>query len=219
MKINICKVIFNDLSLTPRYGEKLRGYLGNKYKEIDLLHNHNEAGFIYRYPLVQYKVIDGIPMIIGINQATNIIARIGIDDDEFIFDDQKYQAFQKKIVKYELEFGVTDDYIEYKFISPWISLNQSNIKKYKDYTNIDKEEMLKKILIGNLLSVSKGLNYTVDKKINAWINLKEMEVMIKGIRHIAFKGNFKVNFNIPDNLGIGKSVSRGFGTVKRGNYI
>jgi hypothetical protein len=215
LKINICKVKFDDLNLTPRYGEKLRGYLGNKYKEIDLLHNHDQDKFIYRYPLVQYKVTDNIPMMIGINEAANIVAKIGIDDDEFILDNKKYDSFQKQIIKSELEFGTTDDYVEYEFTSPWIALNQMNINKYKKYNNVEKEEMLKKIIIGNIISLSKGLNYTVDKKISTWINFYEIKVMLKGIKHIAFKGNFKVNFNIPDYLGIGKSVSRGFGTIKR----
>lgn len=214
MKIDICKVKFKDLNLTPRYGEKLRGYLGNKYKEINLLHNHEGNKFIYRYPLVQYKVIDNIPMIIGMNEATNIVGNIGVNDDEFIFDNKKFDSFQKEILKYEFDFGVTDDYIEYKFKSPWIALNQNNIKNYEKYNSIDKEEMLKRILIGNIISLSKGLNYTVDKKINVWINLKEIEVMLKGIKHIGFKGNIKVNFKIPNYLGIGKSVSRGFGTIK-----
>ena len=38
---------------------------------------------------------------------------------------------------------------------------------------------------------------------------------MKGISHIAFSGRFKVNFYIPSYLGIGKSVSKGFGTIKR----
>ncbi len=32
---------------------------------------------------------------------------------------------------------------------------------------------------------------------------------------LGFLGTFSVNFEIPDYWGIGKSVSRGFGTVKR----
>lgn len=32
---------------------------------------------------------------------------------------------------------------------------------------------------------------------------------------LSFLGTFSVNFEIPDYWGIGKSVSRGFGTVKR----
>ena len=35
------------------------------------------------------------------------------------------------------------------------------------------------------------------------------------ITHVGFVGKFKVNFKIPDYLGLGKSVSRGFGTIKK----
>ena len=32
---------------------------------------------------------------------------------------------------------------------------------------------------------------------------------------LGFVGSFRVNFQIPNHAGIGKSVSRGFGTVER----
>lgn len=215
MKINICKVTFKDLKLPPRYSEKIRGYLANKYSENNLLHNHAGDKYIYRYPLVQYKVLSDIPIIIGINEAIDIVANIGIKDDELVLDGVEYDTFQKEIIKSSLEFGGTDDYIEYRFINPWIALNQNNCDKYNKSNNIEREEMLKRILIGNIMSMAKGFKYTVSDRINCWINLKEKEVMLKGIRHIGFLGEFKVNFNIPDYLGLGKSVSRGFGTVER----
>lgn len=37
----------------------------------------------------------------------------------------------------------------------------------------------------------------------------------KGNKFIGFMGNFKVNFELPDYIGLGKGVSRGFGTVRR----
>jgi len=45
------------------------------------------------------------------------------------------------------------------------------------------------------------------------INLLECNVSLKGVAMMGFKGSFAVNFNLPDYIGIGKSVSRGFGTV------
>lgn len=214
MKLDICKVIFEDIKLSPRYSEKIRGYLGNKYIENNLLHNHVEDKFIYRYPLVQYKVISEVPVIMGINKGADIVANIGIMDDELVLDGIEYNTFQKKIVKSKFDFGCTEDYINYKFITPWIALNQKNSEVYKNGNKMEQEGILKKILIGNIISMSKGLEYTVNNKINCWINLKEKEVMLKGIKHIGFIGEFKINFNIPDHLGIGKSVSRGFGTVR-----
>jgi hypothetical protein len=215
LNLEICRVTFEDLKLGARFGEKIRGYLGEKYKEINLLHNHDGDNFIYRYPMVQYKVIGNNPMIIGVNEASNLVANIGINDDEFILDKTKYETFQKEIKKDIQNFGTEIDYIEYKFLTPWIAINQKNNYEYKNATKMEQENILKKILIGNIISMSKGLNYTVDKKLDCWINLKEIEVALKGVKHRGFLGEFKVNFVIPNYFGIGKSVSRGFGTVLR----
>ncbi|MBC7362911.1 MAG: CRISPR-associated endonuclease Cas6, partial [Candidatus Aminicenantes bacterium] len=69
---------------------------------------------------------------------------------------------------------------------------------------------------GNILSMSKSLGYTVTEPIRAEIkNFKEVSAKLKDVPMIGFLGTFSVNFEIPDYWGIGKSVSRGFGTVKK----
>jgi len=45
--------------------------------------------------------------------------------------------------------------------------------------------------------------------------LKEIKVNLKGKSMTAFTGIFKTNFYLPDYLGIGKSVSRGFESIRR----
>ena len=215
MNIDICKLELQNIDLKPRDSEKIRGYLGNKYIENDILHNHTQDNFIDRNPMVQYNIIDKTAMIIGIGKASNLVANIGIIEDKILIDDKLINIYEKSILRLNQNYGCKDDYIEYKFITPWIALNQNNISKYKNSNNVDKEEILKKILVGNIISMSKGLDYTVKEKIHCWINLKEKEVIIKGIKHIGFVGEFKVNFDIPDYLGLGKSVSKGFGTIKK----
>ena len=42
-----------------------------------------------------------------------------------------------------------------------------------------------------------------------------MQTGLKGVPMLGFVGTFRVNFAIPEHAGIGKSVSRGFGTVER----
>ena len=76
--------------------------------------------------------------------------------------------------------------------------------------------LLEKILVGNIISMSKGLGYTVPGPIEVNIlKLREVNTSLKGNPMLGFMGEFEVNFEIPDYLGIGKSVSRGFGTVKK----
>ena len=215
MNLNVCRLELLNVKMKPRDSEKIRGYLGNKYEELDILHNHKEEKFIYRYPKVQYKVINEKPIIIGIDEGANVITDIGIKDDEVVIGEKSISTFEKKISISNDEYGVTKDYIKYKFLSPWIALNQKNINNYMNSSEMEKEEILKKILIGNIISMSKGLNYTVEDQVKCWINLDKVQVKIKDIKHIGFVGEFKVNFNIPDYFGIGKNVSKGFGTIKK----
>lgn len=67
----------NHIRLKPSQIHKLRGYVGNLFNEYDLIHNHNsETGKpIYRYPLVQFKLIDKIPAIIAVTDRAVQIYR------------------------------------------------------------------------------------------------------------------------------------------------
>ena len=124
------------------------------------------------------------------------------------------------LVRYDIEEEVITEkfkgqIIKYKFITPWLALNQNNIKKYTAADLIEKEEILKRVLIGNILSFSKGMDYTVDETIIVKLDLNQIDVKFKQKDMLAFIGEFFINFEIPDNFAIGKGISRGFGTVKK----
>jgi hypothetical protein len=113
------------------------------------------------------------------------------------------------------EYGICKDLIEYKFLSPWMALNQSNYKGYMESDQESKNNVLKKILIGNILSMSKKMDYRVEEELKVYLKLNPITVNFKNNEMVAFTGEFLINFIIPDFLGIGKSVARGFGTVER----
>lgn len=215
MDKNYTRVEFENLDLKTREAVKIRGYFANKYKENELAHNHRGDKFIYKYPEVQYKVIDGTPMVCGIDEGAKFVTNLGLDTNTINIEGRNFEIFQKKIVKEKKEFSVTDRYIEYKFLTPWIALNQNNSKAYEKANEMEKEEMMKKILVANILSMAKGLNYNVEKQIYSWIDLDSLYVNFKNLKMKAFVGRIKVNFIIPDYLGLGKSVARGFGTIKQ----
>lgn len=134
--------------------------------------------------------------------------------DTLRLGDSEYKVFERGITIKEQEFGVSDKFHKYEFLTPWFALNQKNFGDYMKLNPGERKEKLRKIMIGNIISMSKGLNYTVDKEIKLDAKLRQIRSSFKGREITAFKGNFTVNFNIPSLLGIGKSVSRGFGTVK-----
>ena len=212
-------LLLNNINLRPSQIHKFRGFVGNAFKEHDLIHNHDEKGNpIYRYPLIQFKLIDRTPAIIAItDRAVSIFAEIFMKLDKIIIEDTLIPVFEKDLKVEEVEFGYSDEIFMYEFVSPWIGLNQSNFKKYNDAGNNDKEQMLKRIMTGNILSMAKHLDcwLSQDQKIKIDHKLKEIKVNLKGKSMTAFNGIFKTNFYLPDYMGIGKSVSRGFGAVRR----
>ncbi|MEW5819872.1 MAG: CRISPR-associated endonuclease Cas6 [Cyanobacteriota bacterium] len=217
VKLGVLKL--DNINLNRGETHLLRGYLGNLFKEYDLVHNHNtETGKeIYRYPLIQYKVLDNKPTIIAIGgEAIDVLTKMLIKTKEINIKGLIIPVYEKNFTILEQNYGCSDELITYEFINPWIGLNQQNYIKYKTLQDVaDKEELINKCLIGNIMSISKYLNYTVQNKLEAKNNLKEHAVILKGNNVLGFKGYFKTNFKLPDYIGLGKSVSRGYGCIKK----
>lgn len=195
---------------------KVRGYVGNEFKQYPLLHNHyGENKYLFSYPLVQYKIIDGNVLILGIEEGVDILKIISNDLHELKLD-KTYRISEKIIYEKEYDVKPSSEEHHYRFIVPWIALNQNNYDKFnktKDWK--DKKYLLNKILVGNILSMSKGLGIVVNKRLYAKSNYEIKKIKYKSVILNAFIGEFKVHYDIPDYFGLGKGVSHGFGTVKK----
>lgn len=213
-------LIFNFVCDEPIKGtaDKLRGYFANKFEEYTLIHHHlNNKELLYKSPLIQYKILDGKPFVIGINKGADILQKIHEDIECLKIGDAEYQIKDKNIILKTDCFGMIDNDNAYSFLTPWLALNEKNYEQYQMLGGWQKKKaLLEKILIGNIISMSKSLGYTVSEPIKANIaHLREVPTSLKGTPMLGFLGTFSVNFEIPDYWGLGKSVSRGFGTIKR----
>jgi hypothetical protein len=202
--------------LSSDIATKIRGHIGKRFIEDSFLHNHTEDNKpVYRYPVVQYKIIDGKPLLIGIKEGIDSLWKVFDDISELNIDNTVHEIFDKKSLLKQINIGISKNQIPYSFLTPWLALNEKNYEKYQKLGSWPKrKELLEKILIGNIISMSKGLGYTVPAPIEINIkNMKEVQTSLKGTPMLGFLGSFSVNFEIPDFWGVGKSVSRGFGTV------
>jgi len=195
---------------------QLRGYFATKFNEYLLLHQHLADKFLYRYPLVQYKFVDKHPMIIGINDGAKVLEEIFGQYHEIRLGRSTYQIVDQQLAVREEPFGLSDKYHLYEFVTPWIGLNQMNyVRYYQQPSSEARHQFLNQILTGNLLSLSKGVDYIVPDRIKCDSRLTAGKGRLKDTNVMQFTGQFYTNFLIPDYLGIGKSVSRGFGAIKQ----
>lgn len=218
MNLRTTKISFDDLNLSQDKARQFRGYFGNAYNHLEDMHNHINNGYKFAYPVIQYKVIDKIPTIIGIGKGSELLCDNKVYlEDNIIIGKEAHNIDCVKVENTEVEFGMTDNLIEYTFESCWIALNNENQRIYKLSSYKERKEMLEKILINNIISLCKTLKYQAEKRFKVELNVYMVDYMpkLKGQSMIGFKGNFKVNFELPEYIGLGKSVSRGYGCIKR----
>ena len=208
MLISILEFGF-ERKFTKRHAEKLRGFFANLYKDNDLFHNHQQDGrVIYRYPLIQYKIINGKLVIIGLKEGADLVRNEFIKHESINLDGEILSNFEISLKIVQVNMQVEDSLYSYQFNSIWLPLNDKNYRIYKQ-GKFD----LNKALQNNLLSDLKGLGITAEKRIMVKGNFREKKVMVDNKQMTGFVGDFVCNVKIPEFAGTGKRKSIGFGTI------
>lgn len=217
--INICRIKFPEIQLQARDAHKLRGYFGTTFKEHSpLLHNHWESGNVrYRYPNVQYKVINEVPTLIGVEEGAELLAQLFFKIKEIDINGQKLPIQSKNIEVEDEKIGFSQNLEEYSFKTLWMALNQRNYSTYQKLDEAEKQDMMNRILVGHILSFFKNMGVVLkqNERLLARVNVEEKHTNFKGHKMIAFSGGFIVNAHLPESIGIGRSSSRGFGTISK----
>ena len=109
---------------------KLRGFFATSFNEHALLHQHVTDKLVYKYPLIQYKMLEGSPLVLGINEGAEILKEIYDKFDEIKLGESKYSIMERGITLKSEEFGCTEVIHSYRFATPWLALSQENYPKY-----------------------------------------------------------------------------------------
>jgi hypothetical protein len=185
-----------------------------------LFHNHSKDNFRYAYPLIQYKRINKKPHLICIEQGVDEAYRFFENKQEGIMLGKRlYELKVEKLGLNSFTMQVWDKSFDY-FIQEWLPLNQKNFVEYaKLNSELEQLEFLEKILIGNILSFAKGLEWNIESQIKLRIKniVRTSFIKVKDVKREAFTINFSTNVFLPNHIGLGKNASIGFGVVKSVN--
>jgi len=188
-------------------------------RQSSLFHNHGpDDTFMYRYPKIQYKITE--------RKATIICLDDGTDDIHYLLQNR---SLDLRIGDRQEVFEIEDIHIQYPQVQTWQAnfqyalknwqgLNQGNYQKYQALDGeVERLQFLEKMLLGNLLALSRGFELDTSIPIQVQITRMKQEKWLgyKGRKVLTFTLNLKTNLSLPDYLGLGKGVSVGFGSVKR----
>jgi hypothetical protein len=193
----------------------------NTGRQSDLFHNHKtNTAVIYRYPLIQYKVIDQKPAIICINAGTDDIHYL-LENQEFFFD------IKGKVDKYEVEELVLKNVIiqtwqdSFRYnIHNYMPFNQENYAVFQKLGSMKHQlQFIQELLYKHISIILEELEEAGNSSIPLNIEIEQVKsdryIEYKGVHHMTYCLNIKTNVSLPNYIGIGKGVSVGFGIVKK----
>jgi hypothetical protein len=183
-----------------------------------LFHNHIEDSYRYAYPLIQYKRIHGQAALVCIQAGTGAVGsfferapfNFTLAGRNVAMEIQGVKARKIVVQPWDSEFSYN--------LKQWLALNAENYQKYLALETLPQQiALLEKVLVGNLLSFSKGVGIDVQRVITCCIRFVSTPypVPYKGVKLMAFDVQFTSNFSIPDYVGLGKNASMGCGVVVR----
>lgn len=185
----------------------------------DAFHNHDQGnGFLYRYPLIQYKVTQRKASIVCLNEGADEIHHLlGRQDLDFQIG-RRYEHYTIEDVRLHYqEVGTNQELLHYSLLN-WMPLNQKNHAEWNalESSLSGQAEMLSRILKGHILGFATGIEWQVEDEIIVHIDkIREMKLLpFKKQQMLAISLNFRSNVSLPDFIGLGKGSSVGFGVVK-----
>lgn len=215
--VRFTKIVWKtDLALGTADATRVRGFLGQRWQAVTTLHQHAPDGsLLYRHPLIQTKVIDGEIVITGLDEGA-LILEVLPRPCQLPLGQRVVEVVEDKRQTGVVFVGPTEESIEYDFLTSWLPLNQKNHATYLTCSADARGDLLSRILIGNILSLSKTIRLNVQTRLKAKQSLVPTDfVEPKGVELLGFTGTFAINFSLPDFWGVGKFSSRGFGTLLR----
>ncbi|MGB1217779.1 MAG: CRISPR-associated endonuclease Cas6 [Saprospiraceae bacterium] len=227
---------------TPIKNWEISAFRGAMAKKVGLehswYHNHNNNDkpidnktswefstekYHYRYPLIQYKVDNRSgktrPMMLCIGHCVEEAHRFfsQAEWDIILNGKQRHLSiYRMDVHEYSLEVAPGD--FTYNVFN-WLPLNAENYEKYKSKNGlIEQLTFLEHLLNQHLVSLFRSFDANTENALKATITAfrKEKWMAYKGNNKLlAFDISFKVNTFLPEYIGIGKGVSRGFGVVRK----
>lgn len=195
----------------------LRRWVTAAFPDRPLLHQHEPGSGrpIYQYPLVQYKIIEGVPILFGIGDGSEQVCDICS-----CIQNNKTRLGPIFIQDVTLRVGVTQftesEPKRYKFVSPWLAFNRDNYHTYRKATSwVERKGLLNRLLVGNILSMAKALSIVVDftVRVRTKVDMQTLQLSRHDLVEHGFYGMFESNLNLPPLIGLGRHVSLGYGTV------
>lgn len=208
-------VVRHDLGipLTLDHARWLRGAVTRRADRPEF-HQHGADGLIHQQPLIRYDISSGLAELAGIAEGALLLRSLPAFE-AFTLGRETLRVRQRDVDCGRVEVGPAAEPIRYRFLTPYLGLNQENHRRWEHASTEERRRLLERVVIGNMLSLSKSIGLHVSDRLRAEVDLRPcgLQMLKPGVELLGFEGSIRINFRLPTRWGIGKSSARGFGTL------
>ncbi len=169
----------------------------------------------FSYPRVQVKILDEQIYIIGINEGVQPVLSIPTNIKELNFGNITFTINDFEIKNLKQQFSPLGSIMKYSFLTPWAALNHMTGNKYRSIPYKKKASFLNKLLGNNLIFLAKEMGVLIEDGIYVKVRIPNLNPKsTDDNKWKVFKGEFKTNVLLPNYIGLGNGITRGYGTIK-----
>ncbi len=186
-------------------------------RSFDKFHNHAPGAnnYMYRYPLVQYR-IEG-------RQAALIAFGEGVDDLRRLLDGPAPELWlhQRRVslivddvaIDY-YPLSASDSLLHYE-VRDYLPLSQQNEREFRQLDEYTRGDWMGRLLTNHLLAFAQGVGWRIEQRVRVELaGVRNLgTIRYKGAARPAFDVRFRTNLELPYGLGLGKAVAMGFGVT------
>jgi hypothetical protein len=196
--------------------EEFRSTLTGQLADYTRHHQTSPAASVHRYPVLQVKLVRDTYIVLGISQGASFLQDLAKDQHVLGAGTTTCRIRSGDTGIREEPFGTVATDTVYEFQTPWLALNQQNAKKFYELKGKPaRDAFMLNMLSTQLNSLAKSLDYPISVPVTCTAKVRFLRERVGRENRIVFLGKFRTNLSIPDYFGIGRSISLGYGTIKR----
>ena len=194
---------------------QVKGVFMNQFADdpvIPLLNGQYRKNFLY--PRVQVKILNEQIYLVGINEGADSLLSLREKFKTLDFGNITFQVNDIDVDEQSDIMVPSNHPVRYRFISPWVALNPVTNKRYNELDNSGRIKYLSQLLTHNILFLGKEMGIAINTKVYTWLSLSSLFPKPIGEKNWgSFNGGFKTNIILPNYIGLGNGITRGFGTI------
>jgi hypothetical protein len=195
--------------------EDLRTFFTQKLTDHDRIQVQYSGVRIHRYPVIQCKRVKNELLVLGTGQGAGLLWALSSSGNELLPGPSTCTIIKRDPEIRNEVVGISETLQRYEFLTPWIALNQQNAKKFYDLKGKpERDAFMQKILASALSSFAKSIDCDLREPLICRSKVRFRQERIHDENVMVFLGTFETNLMVPDYLGIGQSISKGFGTIR-----